>query len=401
LEDPDAPGVRQAIGELLARPLTAESAVQVALLGNRPLQADYAALGIARGELLRAARVENPVLGVEARFGRGAELALDAVQDVVGVVTLAGRRAVADAHFERAQLELGHRILTLAADVRGTYYRLVADEQALGLLRQGVAASEAAAELAERQVRAGTLSRRDQSLQQALYARAVLELGRAETRWAMARESLNRLLGLWGPDTAWQLPERLPEIPAAVPALAGLEARALERRLDLAAARRAAAGAGQAVELARSTRYLPGLGLGLAAERDADGTWRAGPKLEIGLPLWDRDRGRIAVLEAERQRHVHGLSGLAIAIRSEVREAWQQLAAAQAAARHYRDVLLPLSQRVVDETQRLHSGMLVGVYDLVRSKQDQVATAREYVAALRDYWVARVELERALGGPLE
>jgi cobalt-zinc-cadmium efflux system outer membrane protein len=109
----------------------------------------------------------------------------------------------------------------------------------------------------------------------------------------------------------------------------------------------------------------------------------------------------VTALEAERQRQLQGATALAIAIRSEVREGWQRLTAAQAAARHFQGVLLPLSQRIVDETQRLYNGMLVGVYDLIRSKQDQIATAREYVGAIRDYWVARAELERALGGPLE
>jgi cobalt-zinc-cadmium efflux system outer membrane protein len=397
----DEPAVRQAVGDLLARPLTAEAAVQVALLNNRALQADYVALGIARGELLQAGVLENPVLSAEARFGRGTEVSLDVVQNVLSAVTQSARRAAATAGFERTQLELGHRILALAADVRTSYYRLVADEEALGLLRQVVSATEAAAELAERQVQAGTLSRREQSIQQTLYAQVVLELGRAETQQAVDREALNRLLGLWGPETEWQLPDRLPEIPSAMPPLAGLEARAVERRLDLAAARRATEGAGQAADLARSTRYLPSLGVGVASERDSDGTWRTGPRVELGLPLWEQGQGRVTALEAERQRQLQGATALAIAIRSEVREGWQRLAAAQAAARHFQGVLLPLSQRIVDETQRLYNGMLVGVYDLIRSKQDQIATAREYVAAIRDYWVARAELERALGGPLE
>ena len=64
------------------------------------------------------------------------------------------------------------------------------------------------------------------------------------------------------------------------------------------------------------------------------------------------------------------------------------------------EIMLPLSQIIVAETQRSYNGMLVGVYDLLLSRQNEINTARDYIVAVRDYWVARSDLERALGGPL-
>ncbi len=397
---PEDAAVREAVRALLARPLTADAAVQVALLSNRELQADYAALGVARSDLVQAGLLDNPALGAEFRFDGGTEITLDLVQNFLSVLTLPARREIAARSFERAQVELGGKVLAVAAAVRTAYYRLVGDAQAIELLRQVVSATEAAAELAERQVRAGTLPRREQALHQALYARAVLDLAEAETQLGADREGLNRLLGLWGPRTDWRLPERIPDVPPTVPAPEGLEARAVAQRLDLAAARKQVEAATGSLALGRSTRFLSLLGLGIVAERDGEGTWRKGPKLELGLPLFDAGGARVAGLEADLRRRSQALAGLAIAVRSEVREAWQQLAAAHAAVLHYRSALLPLTQQIVEETQRLYNGMLVGVYDLLRSKQDQITTARDYIAALRRYWVARAELERALGGPL-
>jgi cobalt-zinc-cadmium efflux system outer membrane protein len=397
---PEDAAVREAVRALLARPLTADAAVQIALLTNPELQAGYEGLGVAQADLVQAGLLANPVFGAEVRLGEGTEATLDVVQDFLSVLTGPARRTIAAGSLERAQLELGHQALEIAAEVRAGYYRLVADEEALGLLRQVVSATEAAAELAERQVQAGTLTRRDQALQQTLYAQVVLELAVAETRRGVDREALNRLLGLWGPETAWRLPDRLPDVPATVPPLEGLEAFAVDRRLDLAAARKSVETATRSTELGRSTRFLPSLGLGVASERDSDGTWRTGPKLEVGLPLFDQGQARLLSLEAEQRRQARILGGLAVTVRSQVREAWQRLAATQGAVMHYRTVLLPLSQRVVEETQRLYNGALVGVYDLVRSKQDQINAGRDYIAALRDYWVARAELERVLGAPL-
>jgi len=396
---PEDPALAQAIGGLLARPLTAEAAVQIALVSNRELRAEYEELGVAEADLVQAGLIDNPVFSAEIHFGADTEITLSVIQNLLRLLTLPARRGVAAREFERAQRELAAKILDVTGSVRTAYYRLVADAQVIELLRQVVTVTEAAAELAERQVRAGTLPRRDQALHQALYARAVLDLAEAETQLATDREALNRLLGLWGARTAWNLPDRLPEVPPAAPALEGLEARAIAQRLDLAAARKRIEAASGSLELARATRLLSVLGIGFTVERD-EGVWLAGPRLQLGLPLWDRGQARVAGLEADLRRRGEALAGLAIAVRSRVRDAWQQLAAAHAAVGHYRSVLLPLSQQIVEDTQRLYNGMLVGVYDLLRSKQDQITTGREYIGALRRYWVARAELERALGGPL-
>lgn len=48
------------IAQLLANPLGVEDAVQIALLGNKGLQASFAQIGLARSDLLQASRLPNP-----------------------------------------------------------------------------------------------------------------------------------------------------------------------------------------------------------------------------------------------------------------------------------------------------------------------------------------------------
>ena len=45
--------------------------------------------------------------------------------------------------------------------------------------------------------------------------------------------------------------------------------------------------------------------------------------------------------------------------------------------------------------------MLLGVFQLLEAKRGEIDAGRMYVEALRDYWIARAELERAIGGRLE
>lgn len=393
---------RDAVARLLESPLTADSTVQIALLNNRHLQASYEELGIAQADLVQAGLLENPSFSSDILIGNDAvSPSFRVVQNIISIVTRSSRRTVASSAFEQTKLETSQKVLDLAAEVRSAYYTVVADGQAIDLFRQVVSGSEAAAELSERQARAGNINRRDRSLQQAQYAQAVLELARVEAQAAGDREALTRLLGLSGDQVGWNIPGKLPDIPAEKPSFEELEKLAIERRLDLAGARQGFQAATYALELGRQLRFLSALGLGVSVVRDPDsGHWLKGPSIELTLPIFDQGQAKIASLESQRRREENIFVALAVDARSEVREAWMRLIAAQEAAMFYQTRMLPLQQQIVEETNRLYNGNLIGIYDLLKSRQDQIAGARDYIGAVKDYWLARSDLEKAIAGPL-
>lgn len=390
---------RKAVNTLVLQELSAETAVKLALLNNRRLQARFENLGIAQADLVEAGLLENPVLSAGALFtNAGTEIELDIVQNFLDVFTLSARRKIGQAAADRVTLEVSGDVLDLALQVQAQYYRVVGDAEALVLAHQVVSATQAAAELAQRQYDAGNLSRREQSLHEAFYAQHVLELAQAQAQLEADREKLTRLMGLWGADTAWKTPARLPDIPASLPALEQIEKLAISRRTDLAAAKKEALGLTHAVQLARNLRWLAPLGIGVQFQRGGDGEKSYGPRVELGLPIFNHGQTRIARLESERQRAENQVAALAVDIRSEARESRARVGATARTARHYRNALLPLQKIIVDETLKFYNGMLIGVYDLLLASQNQVQTARQYVAANRDFWLAWTELERATGG---
>lgn len=83
-----------------------------------------------------------------------------------------------------------------------------------------------------------------------------------------------------------------------------------------------------------------------------------------------------------------------------MREARDRLLAKKDLATYYRDELLPERTRVLTLTVEHYNAMLKGAYDLLLAKQNQLAADRSYIEALRDYWIARADLERAIGGSL-
>jgi cobalt-zinc-cadmium efflux system outer membrane protein len=215
------------------------------------------------------------------------------------------------------------------------------------------------------------------------------------------RERMNRLLGLWGPRTAWSIVELLPEIPEQDVPLAGLERLAVSQRQDLQAARWGVDQVGRALALRRGTRFFPvGLHVGINTEKDVTGDRVTGPELALQLPIFDLGGASIARLEAEHRRAQRQLEALAVNARSEVREARDRMLTARDLALYYSRVLRPQRVRILELTLRHYNAMFKGAYDLLLAKQAEVETERASLDAWRDYWVARARLERSLGGSL-
>jgi cobalt-zinc-cadmium efflux system outer membrane protein len=59
-----------------------------------------------------------------------------------------------------------------------------------------------------------------------------------------------------------------------------------------------------------------------------------------------------------------------------------------------------LRHQIVEQNQLQLNAMRIGIFELLQSKQAEIDAGREYVEALKGYWIARAELERAVGGRL-
>jgi len=405
---PEDAAVSDAVRSMLQQELSIDEAVQIALLNNRSLQATYEELGIAQADLVQAGLLRNPTFGASFRFPdktvgghRSTNTEFSVVQDFLDLLVLPLRKKVASAQFEQTKLRVGNTILNLAAEVRSTYYALQADEQTIEMRRTVVQATEAAVDIATRQHDAGTLKTLDLANQQGFHDQAKLDMTRTDIQIVADRERLNRLMGIWGADTMWKLPERLPELPESEIPMEHLESIAVSQRLDLAAARQETQVIAHALSLTRKYRYFYVFDVGVDSEHDvADDVTFTGPNLTLELPIFDRRQASISRLEAQLRQSLQRLASLAIDIRSEVREIRERLLAARNVAKYHHDSILPLRQRIVDESQLYYNGMLIGVYELLLAKQNQINAGREYIETLRDYWIARSDLERAVGGRL-
>ena len=141
--------VAEALRAILREEMTADKAVQVALLNNRRLQATYEDLMIAQADLVGAGLLRNPVFDAEFRFpetGGGVGIEMAVVQDFIDLLYLPLRKKQAAAAFEAAKLRVAGEVIDLAAEVRAAFYDFQASQQAVEMRRQVVQATGASYE---------------------------------------------------------------------------------------------------------------------------------------------------------------------------------------------------------------------------------------------------------------
>ncbi|MFZ5555495.1 MAG: TolC family protein [Pseudomonadota bacterium] len=395
----DADGVQATVKKLLASPLSGEDAVQIALINNRGLQAIYAELGIAEADLVQAGRMTNPHFAyLRTRNGDERKLEWALTFPIIDLLTIPLRTKIEARRFEAVKLAVAGRLVGVGIETRKAYVQALAAEEQVRYMEQVKIAAEASADLARRMARAGNVGKLTHMREQAFYAEVVAQLARARHAATAERERLTRFMGLYGEDTRFKLPERLPDLPPSVPEIKDLEATALTQRLDVQAAKRDAESVAASLGLTKATRFINALEVGPAQTKEDPEPWKRGFEISLQVPIFDWGSARVAKAEAIYMQAVHRVAETAVNARSEVRETYSAYRTAYDTAKHYREEIVPLRKKILDENQLLYNGMLISVFELLAEARAQVASVNASIEALRDYWLVENDLQAALNG---
>lgn len=380
----------------LAQPLGMDDAVRVALINNRDLRALYYRVSLSDRVMPDAilAAEELPRVQTNDPLERERRFILAATAPLAGRFASAPERRKMD----RLRVQVAGEMLQVAHATRRAYIAAVAASETARYLERALESAEAGTELARRMVRVGNWPRLNELRERAFHGEVAAQVARARQASVAERERLTALLGLWGEHAAYRLPDRLPELPAAVAELANIEEVALRQRLDLQALRLDAFIETRQLELdgydqgelfsyRRREVVLP----------DADYFGEnGGAAREIPVPVFDREQAR---RDAKLLPYVQSLdryTETAIAARSQARRAYLGYRTAYDVARHYRDTIIPLRKEISEENLLRYNGMLISVFELLADARDQIAAVTSYIEAQREFWNAEIELRRAL-----
>ncbi|CEG10686.1 efflux transporter, outer membrane factor (OMF) lipoprotein, NodT family [Afipia felis] len=391
------------VTRLLRRALTVDTAVQVALLNNRGLQATYNELALAEADRVQESLPPNPTFSISRIAGGGVvEIQRQVVGDILALATLPFRSEIAKQRFRQAQLRAALETLRLAADVRRAYYRAVAANELVGFLSRAKATAESIAQLSKNLGQTGSMNKLDQAREQVFYAETTADLATVRQEATSSREALARLLGLWDGDLNFKLPSHLPALPPRPQTLPRIEVDAVEHRIDLQIARIELVALAKALNLTEASRFVTLLDVAGISKttRNPDGSRfrERGFDVQFQIPIFDGGEVRVRQASETYNQAFNRLTEKAINVRSEARDAYRIYRSSYEIARQYEREVLPLRKIITEEMQLRFSSMQVDVFTLLTEARQRTASLRAAIEAKRSFWLAQSDLQTAVNG---
>ncbi len=403
--------------------ISADTAVQIALFNNRGLQASYAELGMSAADAWQQTMLENPVLSV-GLLGVGAPeigvyRAIEATiaTNIVALTTQKRRVAAADVRFRQAQYAAVGETLRLAVETRRAWIAAVSAQENVRYLEKAQLSANAAAELGQKLGDTGALPKAEQAREQAFYAEISGQLAEARLAARLAKEELTRLMGLWGSDVEYRIPERLPSLPATPANRPRIEADALRNRADLKVAKLELEALAQSYKLTEATRYVSDLEmvLGAEAEREIETEYELvdgeieekntkntviTPQIEVdfAIPIFDTGKARMRKAELAYLQAANRLAERAVNVRSEARSAYTAYRSTYDIAIHYKSTVIPLRSEVEKESLLTYNGMITNTFELLADIRSKVSAILMASNAKREFWLADANLSASVYG---
>ena len=285
----------------LNAPLTPNALAIIAVLENQDLKAQRAKLGVTEAQAFSARLLPDPTFqanfdkllsGPDIFNGYGAQIGFDLNRLREARVT----RQSGEASKRQVRLDVAWAEWQTAGQARLQGVRLLALEAQRALAEASASSAIHLFDASRRAAGRGDIGAAELDIRRQALLDATTKARTVESDLAQARSDLNKQLGL-PPETILTLAPPAP--PPVPPSAAVLTEQAIERRLDLQALR-AGYDASEADLHKAVLDQFPNLSLTLAYARDTANNRTLGPQVGFTLPLWNRNRGVIAVANATR-----------------------------------------------------------------------------------------------------
>jgi outer membrane protein TolC len=390
------------VAELLSHPLSAEDAVQIALLNNHALRAAFEELGISEADLVQSGRLPNPRFDLRHASAAGQYDIEETLSfNVLSLLTMPYAHDIQKRRFAQTQNAVTLTVLQLAEATRAAFFAAVAARESVEYQGQVNTAAETGAEVARRMVVAGHWNRLDQAREQSFYIEAMQSVTHAKLAETAAQEKLLRLLGL--SQAPLQLVQRLPALPPNVEALPDVEQAILQNRIDLQLMRLQIDELAHSLKLTQATRFVNVLDLGPTRVKQGSrrDPYETGFEFSLEVPIFDSGAARVRKAEAIYAQAVERFAQAAIDARSQIRESYDNYLAAFELAAQQRDQVVPLRKAVAEQNLLRYNASLISIFELLADAREQVASVDGYIQSLRNFWIAKSQLDAALlGNPI-
>lgn len=387
----------------LDEPLTRDTAVKIAMLKSPRLQQVYGELGLARADVLDAVQIANPRIGVSSlalENGPGSQFVIGVAQPLIDLLTLPVKARLARLDYERSRYEIAAAILGVSLDVESAWYRSIAAQQVADMRAAVADALQTSADLAQRFYDAGNITELQLNREKAAASEARIGAARAAVAAKVAKLDLNNLLGLSGADAGWTSAAVLPLPVDKEDDPVQLQQVAQASSLDLLAARKGETVAAGAARISRWFRLLGTTTVGYDREREVDRSVIKGPTLDLELPIFNQNGARVARAQAQLRLARARLAALELNAANAIPAASERVRVLSEVVGIYRAALVPEREIVARQSQLEQNFALIGEFEVLVARAQQYDAYQGFLEAVRDYWLARIDLMRLIGSRL-
>ena len=376
-------------------------AIQI-LLGQSPqVRIELAQLGIADAQRLQAELISNPHLSIGALRPEGGgrwTLEVGLSQPLLELFTRPLRRQLAEDNLLAVQLRLQSRLQSLIAETGDIYYAAIAARQHLQVQQQMLEATFARQQLANSLYRAGNMSENSFLYYDNELRRVQQQVKKRERKvQEKTLELLNRI-GLSSTQVI-KLPNQLPILPIETFAHTELLTQAHNDRLDIKIIQQQLIQIDNRRRLIKNEKGWRDTSVGVNAEREFDGANNVGAEIEFALPIFNRNQGKLAGIDAQITKIQAQLMQARLNADTEIAHALGQMQS----AREQLDLIaasLQVAEKRVTLSNREVNFMLGSPFELLNIKRQEIQLAHEYTNALANFWRARTQLELMIGRAL-
>lgn len=392
----------QILAEIYQIGLTQHNAVQLALVNNPELLAYYENLEVGYADFLEAGLRENPVFEKTTRRSDDSKFRVNKEFETMTnfldyfLIPFRQNAELADLHVIEAEFE--QKVLDLIERVQINWLLIKTMELTLDQKALHVEIKELAAGLSEQQRKAGNVSALEARTREIEFQEELGKWKGLNAELAAAREELHRSLGLFGPETCFQVAGEIDwRHDFSLPPLHDLEEAAVENRQDIEAIRREIYALAEEAKLKDPWTYAKLL-VGESSEREVDGEILTGPAIELEVPIFNNGQAQRKKYHALISQAQKKLLSMAVEVCSEVREFLNTMAIYRSQLEDFELKVLPDWKTQIDEAMTHYNVMTLGVFELFALKEHEIDAKIDHINALKHYLKAKIELLHAIGG---
>ncbi len=394
-------------GMIHKQTISANTAVQAAILSNKGLQAAYAEIGMSAADVWQEALLPNPRVSVSlSELGVGRIIETIVAQNIAALISRDARLSVAEAKLRRSQLQALAATLKVASEARMAWIKAVSAWEQAGHIRQAVIAADAGSELAKQLGGTGAIPKAAQAREHANYADITVQLAKARLSARGAKQELIRKMGVWGRDTQFKVPNKLPPLPLKLKIKRSVAAEALRNRIDLLIALADLEILARSHGLVKATRFVSDFDIagGFEVTKPEEGAedprdvYTGNLEFEFAIPIFDSGEAKLRKAERAYMRAANIVAQKAIEIRSEARSAYEAYRGRHDIARHYRKAVVPLHRVIEQQALLTNNGMITNTFELLADVRAKLNADLQSDRAKQDFWLADASLDAALYG---